>query len=542
MRSSIRKTIQIVLFVGLFLYAEYLRIISDKMFERSSENLWFCTILIIWAVYLRRRILDVKTRRILIGLAMSLVFLFAVRTAKYVIFDKNAFLWYMYYIPLTLMPLLAFFMAVGIDGTQTARRNRLDKFYILILVLLNGMILTNDLHQFVFRFSIPGNIDIYTYGIGYIITLVWIVTFALHALYRLYRVCSLPQSRSKIWIPIVPLLFGVLVISLDLFHMVPSINNTKLYLFHEVVLLMVIFVVEACIYIGIIPSNGGYEEIFANSKINACITDKDNRVVYSSDAHHLISEEARIEGITQRVMLDECTRLHASAINGGMVYYTEDIREIIKLNHMLEEAAEVISAEKEMIEAENRLIAEETLYKTKNKLYDDIARIVRPQVRLIEECLENCEQDPAAFRNHMAKATVWNAYIKRRINLSLIAMEHKQIPLSELGFAIAESLTYLSYSSISTNILNNVKNGSADADCCIRVYDAFEELLEAYCEKMSACMVTIDEKMDRTIFRITVETTAGAALLTERFAAYEVFEDEDMIDVTISLLKGGEAV
>ncbi|MDO5156236.1 MAG: histidine kinase N-terminal 7TM domain-containing protein [Eubacteriales bacterium] len=512
------------------------------MIERSAENLLFCIILIIWAVNLRRRILDAQIQKILISLAMSIVFLFGIRTAKYTIFDKNTILWYMYYIPLTMMPLMVFFMAKRISGQQASDGNRFDRYLLIGLVFLNGMILTNDLHQLVFRFTTPGDIDTYTYGMGYIITIVWIATFVLLALYRLYRVCSLPQSRSKIWVPVIPLLMGMIAIVIDIFHMVPMINNTKIYQFQEIVLLMVIFIVEACIQIGIIPSNDGYEEIFTNSKINACITDHSNQVVYSSDEQHIISEAVRREGNTKKIMLDAYTRLHASAINGGVVYYTEDIQEIVKLNHMLEEAAEVISAEKEMIEAENQLLADETMYKTKNRLYDDIARIVRPQVLMIEECLTGCEQKPEAFDTYMSKAMVLNAYIKRRINLSLIAMEQEQISLTEISLAIAESLTYLNYSKISTSILNNVKNKTADADCCIKAYDAFEELLEAYYEKMSACMVTIDEKMDQTILRMTVETTVGASLLSKRFNAYEVFEGEDMIDVTISLLKGGGAL
>lgn len=537
----LQKSKKLILFVGLFLFAEYMRIISESMIDRSAENLVFCVIAVIWAVYLRRRILDVPTRKVLISLAMSLIILFAVRTCKYVLFDTNAILWYMYYIPLTMMPMLAFLMAKRIGGLQKTEGSRLDKICIAGLVLLNGMILTNDLHQLVFRFETPKDLNHYTYGIGYIITVVWMAGFGLLALYRLYRVCSLPQSRSKIWVPLLPLVISVLAMSLDIFHAVPVINNTKLYLFHEIVLFMVIAIVEACIYIGIIPSNNGYEEIFANSKINACITDLSNQVVYSSDEQQIISEMARLEGKVKKVMLDEYTRLHASSIHGGMVYYTEDIQEIVNLNHMLEEAADVISAEKEMIEAENQLLADEAMYKTKNKFYDDIARFVRPQILMIEECLKKCEQNPAAFQTYMAKATVLNAYIKRRINLALIAMEHEQIRLAELGFALAESVTYLSYSKISTSILNDVKEGSVDAERCIKAYDDFEELVEAYYGNMSACMVTIVEKKDRTILRITVETPVGATLLPESFASHEVFEDEDMMDVIISLMKGGDA-
>lgn len=382
MTNIIRKSKNLILLLVLFLFAEYLRIISDYLIERSADNLVFCVIVMIWAVYLRRRILDKGTQRVLIGLAMSVVFLFVIRTCKYVLFDKNTILWYMYYIPLTMMPLMVFLMSKRISGQQKLYAHKFDWCYIAGLVLINGMILTNDLHQLVFHFEKPGDIDTYTYGVGYFITIAWIAILALLALYNLYRVCRLPQSRSKIWIPVIPVLIGVVAIIIDVLHMVPLINNTKIYQFQEIVLVMVISIVEACIRIGIIPSNDGYEEIFANSIVNACITDYSNNVIYSSDDNHIISE-----------------------------------------------AAEVISAENEVIEAENKLLADEATYKTKNKLYDDIAKIVRPQVMMIEECLTNCEDEAKDFCANMAKATVLNVYIKRRINLSLIAMEQEKIQI-----------------------------------------------------------------------------------------------------------------
>lgn len=542
MNSSMKTSKILILFFVIFLFADYLRTVTDAMIDRSADNLLYCGIAIMWATYLKRRIPDKRMQKVLIGLAMNLVLLFLIRTCKYVLFEKNTILWYMYYIPLTFMPLMLYLMTKRIGEIQVEDTEKSDKYYIAGFILLNLMILTNDLHQLVFRFTTPGDIDTYTYGIGYVLTIAWIAIFILLGLYNLYRVCRLPQSRGKFWVVITPLLIGIGAIVLDIFHMVPMINDTKIYQFQEVVLVMVIATVEACIYIGLIPSNDGYEEIFENSSINACIVDHKNQVVYSSCEKNMIREDVRLAANIDNVMIDDFTRLHACGINGGMVYFTEDIREIVKLNHMLEEATEVISAEQEMIEAENQMIADEVLYKTKSKLYDDIARIVHPQVLMIEDCLSRCERESEEFCNYMAKAMVLNAYIKRRINLSLIAMEQEQISLTELGLAIAESLTYLTYSDIITNVLNDVKNMMINAKRCIETYDAFEKLIEVYYENMTACMVTIDEKQNLPILRITVETTVGTSLLSKYFEEYEVFEDEDAIGVTISLLEGGGAL
>lgn len=187
-RSSRTYKIIITIFCLLFI-GEYLRIIADYLIEKSSENLIFAVIAIVWAVHIRRRIIDEQTRKILIGLAMSLVVLFMLRTCKYVLFEKNTILWYMYYIPLTVIPLLAFFMSksgVGNNNNKPVVR----KWLFVLLVLINLMIMTNDLHQLVFRFTEPGNIDKYKYGIGFLVTMVWIVVFTFAAFYNLYKTCA----------------------------------------------------------------------------------------------------------------------------------------------------------------------------------------------------------------------------------------------------------------------------------------------------------------------------------------------------------------
>lgn len=518
----------------LFFLAEYARVVLDFLIEKSADNLIFCLIIMVWNIQIRRRIIEDRPRKFFTGLAMSLFFLYVIRTAKYILFDKNTILWYMYYIPLTVIPVLSFFLS----KYREWKKNYL--WCIAGLIPLNLMILTNDWHQMVFHFRNSWDINDYSYYPGYVITILWIAFFSIASMYNLYRSCSLPQVRNRIWVPLIPFFMDVILLVISVAGKIPVINNTIIWSFMDVVLFMIIAIVEALVQTGILPSNEGYEEIFANSGVNACITDGDNRVVYSSDREKLIDEEKRNAVGVGRVMVDDYTRLHANPINGGTVYFTEDIRGIVELNHKLEEAAEIINDENVMIEAQNRLLADEAVYKTKNKLYDDIATIVHPQVLMIEECLEKCEQDSEFFAKYMAKAAVLNAYIKRRINLSLIAMENEAFPLTELSLAMTESLIYLKYSNVATDIFNNVEEKSINAEQCIGVYDYFQSLLEAYYDQMSAVMVTFCEKQRRTEVRITLETDRGRELLQQCSFPHEIYEDEDLVSITILLSEGGD--
>jgi len=535
MTNFLTKNKKELFLLVLFLWAEWERVINENLFGRSGENLIFCVMVIAWAIFLKRRITDDRNRKLLICIAGSLVLLIVLRTFKYSILEKNSILWYMYYLPLTGIPYLTFLMAKGLYGKQNEKKQTMEKWLLVGLVIINGMVISNNIHQMVFYFPDPKDIDTYNYRIGYYLTVVWIVVFVAATFYHLYRACSLPQSRSKMWVPMIPTLVGTALLVISAVGAVPRINDTRIYLFHEITLVMVIAIVEACIRIGVIPSNDGYEEIFDKSNINACITDSTNHVVYSSDPKGVITAEKRLEAGSGKVMLDDHTRLHSNEISGGMLYYTEDIGEIVKLNHMMEEATEIINDENAMIEAENKLLHDEAMYRTKNKLYDDIARLVRPQVTSIEECQELCEKDPDNEMAYISKAALLNAYIKRRVNLSLLQMESDKLPVSELYLAMAETLTYLGYSDVAVNIVSKANERMVDVSQGIELYDYFENVLEHFYGKMTAVMVTIDEKNEETMFRIMLETQEKKEALPEISFAHEICEEDEAITVTVML-------
>ena len=521
--------------VVLFIFTEYVRVVLESPLKRSADNILFCTIAIMWAVFLKRRILEKRNQRILISIAFSLVLLYVVRTCRYILFSEGNLLWYMYYFPLTSIPLFAYFMSKIEIGKPQKEKYISDRICMTGLVLINLMVLTNNYHQFVFKLINPDDNDDYTRGFGFYILVIWMVGFTLVALYNLYRKCSLPQSRSKMWIPVTILAVGLFLILLSVFNLVPKIKDTDIYLFQDIILMTVIFLVEACIYIGIIPSNDGYEEIFTNSLINACITDENNNVIYSSNDEILVKNDIfGTDNLT--TMLDENTRLHSKKIDGGTVYFTESIKEIVNLNNRLEEAAEVISDENAMIEAENQLLRDETMYKTKNKIYDDIARIVKPQVLKIEEYLDFCKNEPDKFDEYISKAAVLNAYIKRRINLSLLSLEGDKTSLTELYLSMSESLNYLKYCGVDISILNDAEDTNIDVALCIDIYDFFESIIEAYLERFNSIMVTLDKRA----VRILLETNEDKSLIPESKIIHTVYQDEDSMNIIISFEKEGD--
>ena len=128
-----------------------------------------------WGISVRARIVQVQARRYLTGIAALIVLWLVLRSLKYGIFNENVdarrYLWYGYYISMIYMPLMAFLVAMSLGKSENYRLPRWTGALYIVAGLILLMVLTNDLHRFVFVF--PNNVMSdrdYSYGPGYYIT------------------------------------------------------------------------------------------------------------------------------------------------------------------------------------------------------------------------------------------------------------------------------------------------------------------------------------------------------------------------------------
>lgn len=143
-----------------------------------------------------------------------MVFWFAVRTFKYHFVsvqatpDLTRFLWYLFYLPMLFIPLLAVFVAMSLGR---AEHSRLPRWTVLLYVptaALFLLVLTNDLHQWVFPYRVADAVyaDRYHgYAAGYYLVVGWMIACALAMLALMWKNCRIPYSRKRIWMPLLPI-------------------------------------------------------------------------------------------------------------------------------------------------------------------------------------------------------------------------------------------------------------------------------------------------------------------------------------------------
>ena len=160
-------------------YSEVSEEVVDALVHSSSLPLLVAAIVFsIWGVSVYLRCLDYVLRRRLVAIATICALWMIEVILKYKSFTPfyATVLWYLYYVPMTLIPLLYQLCGLRLAGLE---QHRLGRRYCaalwIVAILLIGFVLTNDFHQQVFRFDRTSDTwsNDYTYGWGYFAVLVW---------------------------------------------------------------------------------------------------------------------------------------------------------------------------------------------------------------------------------------------------------------------------------------------------------------------------------------------------------------------------------
>ena len=507
MAAAKRKSVaKLCLALGLFILAGFFRQMDRLSAPLPSAacflltNLIYIGLAMAWGFSISRRTLHRDDRRwLLLGCAMAVLWLF-LRAVKYRFFSDDAItrhLWYLYYVPQILAPLFSLFAALQLGRREDAAFSR--RWYLLFIpaALLIGGVLTNDLHQLVFR-AVPGAATLeadYTHGWMYYLAMAWIVGLLLATGIIVYRKCRVSESRRYAWIPLCVFLGGFALCAL-------SFANT--YTFHkmpECFCLTFAAFWESCLQVGLLPTNGHYRFFFSESTVAAQIVNGRGEPVYRAKNAPNLTPDQLEAAACESILLNADTRLQSAPVQDGRVYWLEDISKINRIQGQLAEINARLSEENELIQAENELKRQRAQIEEQNRLMDAMLSLVQPQLLAINRLLS----DKSA--QSLMHICILGAYVKRRVNLALICDKKMVVPVDELAHCIRESLIYLTqYGAVCA--LHQEGKGSVRSCDAQTAYDFFEDCLEAALPSLSALMVRL-ECGERFSIRLMLEDAAG---------------------------------
>ena len=542
-----RKTGYAIGTLALLVYAyvakEAARNIENIFLEtivQFSRHLIHISLVFMWMISVRQRIMQKKVRQYLLAVGALVVFWLYVRTCKWMFFSSDLvakrYLWYTYYIPMVLIPLFGVFILSYLGKEEYYEMPSRMRLLYLPAVFLILAVFTNDFHQLVFRFpeGQPFSDEQYTYGILYMAVLGWDILLGLYYMIGLLRRFRIP---SRGWIGKLPL-----------FVLAAALVFTALYCLQIIIYDLaavdcgfIILLLESCIQSGMIRSNSNFELLFEISDIEAQITDRDGKIYCSSGSISAPQAHARkmVTDLEHMGTILEGKKLSGDEITNGRVFWWEDISQILSYTEKLEKTGARLSEKNELLKSE-LILKEKQLHITeKNRLYDQVAGEISVWLDRLEELLQSSAECDA---NRIAQICVLSAYIKRRSNLRLLAENSDQMEAKELEFCILESVESIRLYGRSCSFRSEC-HGMIDATAMIACYDAFGEIVWHILKQTDSLLLDLHADAQGIRLRMQMDHPKKKALpelptvWREAGGVCRVYEGEDMRRIELCMNK-----
>ena len=482
-----------------------------------------------WGFSIHLRIVQTQVRRYLLGISGLMVLWLLLRSIKYAV-NPGAFyryLWYGYQLPMLFIPTLSVLLVMSLGHAENYRPPRWTRAMYFLAGGLLLLVLTNDLHQWVFTFpnGVMSDLD-YGYGAGYYFELAWELLCAAWAMALILIKCRLPHSRVYLSLPLIPFAFSVAYV----YAYVTKIQWVWVLAGDLTVAQCLMFagIFESCIQCGLIQSNLGYDELLEATTLPVQITDGDFSTKHISAAmeHPLLHSQLR--QITENTMrLDSNTLLKHHPLRHGYAFWKEDISELNQLEEELEQTRDELRDIGDLLAAENAQQARLLQLTEKNRLYDMMETQTAPQIAMLQERLTELKKtkDPDSARRLLGQITIIGTYIKRRNNLIFVGVQRGAISMQELRLCLNESAENLNLYGVPCKVIVTGE-GIFTMEQGAQIYDLFEAVVEAGLESMSSLLMSIEIGKQVDV-NLCVSAAASLCGLTDQFPGLQWERDED---------------
>lgn len=490
-------------------------------------------IVIFWMGSIRRRLTHKYIKSMLLAIGSLVIFWLAIRVIRYDMTDEipviGFYLWYMYYIPMILIPVIALMATCSIGDRPDVIKRQPVRYLLLPAIAMIILVMTNNLHKQVFGYEVL-DYDIvpqkHSYNWGYYLVVTWMAILVISCLVIIVKKCRVHEAKKKIYIPAIVLLTGFIITVLHI------LGLQYFYNLPEAVSFSFIFTLECCIQLGFIPSNTEYESFFEMSDIVAVVKDSNGEIKIASN----LSREYNMETPELPWVRKE------SPLEYGSVVWLEDHGLVIKLKEELDSIKEQLSEEGALLIAENKLKERRSRIEEKAKLYDEVSEFAQSYIERINVLIDKSMVEVHTRVEHLMYACVLTAYVKRRCNLMLIKKERKIVEHSELLNCLRETVDYINFTGVKASV-SGVREGKIDITEAMKIYDAVEAIGEHILKHVDYISVYLGSEGSNPLVRIMInakkQIELSGDILPEGIYADMKLED-DTYFIGIGLGKAGE--
>ena len=509
--------IVVLLFVLLAYICRFIKTDSE-LIQTLADQCRACTYLGIycaWVIYLNKHVVQKKVRQYLTAIGCLMVCWFFLRTVKYhILLDPlgGHICWYLYYIPMILIPTFGLSATLLMDGAEKKTTKWITGILLFFSVVLIVCVLTNDLHQQVFRFEgpVPYSDKNYSYGILFMLIQFWIIACLVIMEILLVKKSRIPD-RKRFWLPVIP---GLLLLGWNIANLLrlPFIKTFAGDMTAICCLLMAA-IFQGCILCGLIQTNSRYFELFqATGGLDAEITDNSFRPYYFSGEFPELSKDLRDSIIAKSSVQERGIRINHLPVKGGHLFWSEDISVLLDQYQDIQEQQEELTARNQLLRKTYKKEAERRKLEEQNRLLNIIQSQTSRQYELLSHYMEKLEQTESReeYELILSKIVVVGTYLKRRKNLMLTRYSSREdsLTMADLKQSLAESCENLKLCEIKAAYFVQDKEKQIRADDVLKCYDFFEWLIEQLFDVMNSVffrVTHIEEKLQISVHIVSQE-------------------------------------
>ncbi|MFR3155917.1 MAG: histidine kinase N-terminal 7TM domain-containing protein [Christensenellales bacterium] len=398
---------------------------------QTQQTVLALAIYTIWLILLYIRIFDKTLKKYVLSIGVLLVFWMAIRMVKrYTTGYVTEILWYLYYIPLLMIPTFYYNCSSYLINSKNKKRRIIA---IIISIILFLLVITNSLHNIVFK--IKSNINDYNHNIGYFIIVAWILCLIVVAIINLIK-SSKNKGYKNIILISITILIGIIYTILYIKN-IPVIRKTNMS-----VIIGTLFCVglEMMLDFKLIPNNFRYKKIFKNSNLPLEIVSQDGKTRIVTN-HSINLKENIINDIknnkVKSIYKDNNIIKNVNVINGGYSIEEKDYSKINEYEEKLKSKQQELIEQETILQKQRKIATEIYETKLKGEIIELLDEKIEQKRNLINELIKEMKITDI---DKMKNIKLLLNYCKRMSNLVISSYNKEKYDNKRLEVIINEML------------------------------------------------------------------------------------------------------
>ena len=397
------------------------------------ETLLYAILFTIWTVRLYYKLYDKKTKKYILSIGLLIIFWMLIRISKSVVEINilERYCWYLYYLPLIFIPALFYICC--------SKRN--NKFFKSLIYLISSMllflVLTNDLHQIVFKFvNSLSDYDNYTHNIGYYLISLWIFYLFGGGLIKIAINRFKIKKDKKVFLPLIVLLIAILYTVLYVLNF-EYIRDINMSIVNSVLICLGI---ELALYLDLIPNNDKYIKTFENSNLQMAVLSLNTKTSYKTKALKEIPKNIITDILNNKVRTsyNKNDMLYNIKKNSdSYVIEQNNLRDLNKLKEETNRKQEQLLAQQKTIKLEEKTKKELYEIKLRKKVVSNIEKTLNEKINESKKLLEKKE----ITNEDLEQIKRIIIYCKKKTNIVISSLNDETFNNKDIKLLLNELIT-----------------------------------------------------------------------------------------------------